>query len=545
MGFSPFQAVRGFFQDIRNAPEAQYTTRASAPTQIAETEFIDVPEKAHLDDASLKSSTFDISEVEPEKALPPRPTKKEKISGLDYVVKAAGSRWALGFTLLLIVAWAVWGIVDGPTDTWQVILQDVSSIQAYISATLLLRQQANSCRGVLGRICTLISRSESNERMIRSLSPKQRQTLKLNKHMMRADVLARLQTKEDVFDKIANFVAKSVGSLVFLGIYWAGIIVWVAWGFPLQFSDQWQLYVNTATALEITFTTMFLQNIRLQHDKHLDSCIESIDHVDRDIEMQLRRLTGDKQENPLIASIPPTLNRAQKFLDRYAFIVGGSIGVVISCVVFALWLAVGQQLEFDDNWFLIIGTYTGLMGFIDGFVMNNVDHRETALATQHFERLLDQDYKLFGLMDIEMPETPEPAKMSLQLRWGNAIAHWVSTTVASYGSFAVTFGLIITASALQWTETGQLLCNTPTMIVEGFLLIMLLQAHTTADVKRKGVYDDILKRRLVLEGYFASWDDPVYVLPELFDEKSDLKNFNMGDQRRLTISNPKRFTTGW
>lgn len=290
---------------------------------------------------------------------------------------------------------------------------------------------------------------------------------------------------------------------------WAGIIVWVVWGVPLEFSNQWQLYVNTATALEITLTTMFLQNIRQQHDDHLEKCIKSIELIDSEIEAQLRRITGDREENAVVASIPPVLTGAHRGIDIFAYIVGGPIGVFISVVVFALWIGVGPVLEFDDNWFLIIGTYTGLMGFVDGFVMNNVDHREGELARLHFERLVDQDYKLFRLMDIEMPETKEATKLSLKLRWSNAIGSWCASTWASYGSAVTVVVLIVIASALQWTETGQLLCNTPTMIAEGFLLIMLLSAHNTADVKRKIVYDDILNRRLVLEGYFASWNDPV------------------------------------
>jgi low-affinity ferrous iron transport protein len=246
---------------------------------------------------------------------------------------------------------------------------------------------------------------------------------------------------------------------------------------------------------------MFLQNIRQQHDDHLEKCIKSIELIDSEIEVQLRRMTGDREENAVIASIPPVLTRAHRGIDIYAYIVGGSIGVVLSVIVFALWIAVGPTLEFEDNWFLIIGTYTGLMGFMDGFIMNNVDHRETELARLHFERLMDQDYKLFRLMDIEMPETREATKLSLKLRMSNAIGHWCASTWASYGSVVTVVLLIVIASALQWTETGQLLCNTPTMIAEGFLLIMLLSAHNTADVKRKIVYDDILKRRLVLEGY--------------------------------------------
>lgn len=356
MGFNPFRSVKNFFHDLKNAPEAQYITSAAAPTQFPSQESFNVPEKVHyLETSARLSRHFTHESLEKigqngTAPLPPRPEKK-KTSVLDAVVRAAGSRWTLGVVLLLLVLWGVLGAVFGPTDTWQVILQDVSSIQAYTSATLLMRQQNNNTRGLLQRICGLISRSESNERMVRSLTAEQRAKLRASTQKIRSEVVDSLQHKQDLFDKISNGVAKATGSLIALGIYWAGIIGWVFSGLPLQFSDTWQLDVNTATALEITFTTVFLQNIRSSHDKHLDKTVQGIERLDTEIEMQLRRMTGDMTPNPTIASEPAKLNKWVKGLDIYAYIIGGSIGLVISALVFGTWILVGDPMEFDDNWF--------------------------------------------------------------------------------------------------------------------------------------------------------------------------------------------------
>ncbi|KAK8039394.1 hypothetical protein PG993_007805 [Apiospora rasikravindrae] len=518
MGFSPIQGVKTFFQNLKNAPDNQYTTEAAAPISLPH------PGLTRWETTSSfikKEMTVELTAVD---SQPRSGAPKRKTNFLDTIVRAAGSRWALGITFLLLIAWGVWGIVGGPTDTWQVILQDVSSIQAYFSATLLLRQQQGSCKDILGRICSLISRGQSNERMLSALPSAERERLRTKKQVrMRNEIFDSMQTKEDILDRVANAVSAAVGSLYFLAIYWAGIITWVVWGVPLQWSNTWQLYVNTATALQITVTTMFLQNIRKQHDKHLENCIENIGALDTEIEMELRLLTGDTTPNPVIASTPPTLNRMQKGIDIYAFIVGGSIGLTISAAVFTLWAAIGHQLEFDDNWWLIIGTYTGLIGFIDSFIMKNVDYRETELAKQHFQRLMEQDYQLFKLLDAEMPPAEgadENAKISLGLRLSNAVGDFCASTGASYAAVGSVVGLLIVASAMQWTETGQLLCNTPTMIVEGFLLIMLLQAHNFADGRRRLVHDDILRRRIAMQGYLTSAGEtptvnvpqPVYVV---------------------------------
>lgn len=528
MGFNPFRSVKNFFHDLKNAPEAQYITSAAAPTQFPSQESFNVPEKVHyLETSARLSRHFTHESLEQigkngTAPLPPRPDKK-KGSVLDAVVRAAGSRWTLGVVLLLLVLWGVLGAVFGPTDTWQVILQDVSSIQAYTSATLLMRQQNNNTRGLLQRICGLISRSESNERMVRSLTAEQRAKLRASTMKIRSEVVDSLQHKQDMFDKISNGVAKATGSLVALGIYWAGIIGWVFSGLPLQFSDTWQLDVNTATALEITFTTVFLQNIRSSHDKHLDKTVQGIERLDTEIEMQLRRMTGDMTPNPTIASEPAKLNRWVKGLDIYAYIIGGSVGLVISAFVFGTWILVGDPMEFDDNWFLIIGTYTGLIGFIDGFILKNVDAREAKLSMKHFDKLVAQDRRIFALIGIEVPESTVVVKDSLNIRISKTVGRWVESTTASWGSILTVFALLIVASAMQWTETGQLLCNTPTMIVEGFLLLTLIQAENIADDKKRVTYEDILNRRLVLDKHLAGWGMDGY------DSDSDGMSFDEKD----------------
>ena len=43
------------------------------------------------------------------------------------------------------------------------------------------------------------------------------------------------------------------------------------------------------------------------------------------------------------------------------------------------------------------------------------------------------------------------------------MAGHISVTFASVG---MVLALLVTATAMQWTTTAQLLCNTPTMIIE-------------------------------------------------------------------------------
>lgn len=54
---------------------------------------------------------------------------------------------------------------------------------------------------------------------------------------------------------------------------------------------------------------------------------------------------------------------------------------------------------------------------------------------------------------------------------------------------------------MRWSETGQLICNTPTMIVEGFLLPVLIQAHNTTHSQRRLQFRDILMNRLEMNAW--------------------------------------------
>lgn len=530
------RSVATYFRNLKKAPAAQYVTRTVAESAIPDiADLTTIPPPAYRPSDSRPASAGSLDEIEIEKErlkaaaaltsgpLPvDRPKPKDKGGAFDFVVKAAGSRWTFLVTLLLLAAWAALGIVYGPNDTWQVIFQDVSSIQCYISATLLMRQQQNSTRSLLDTICGMLSRSQGNERLLRQLSEKQLATLKQSRRAMRTDLTNALDAKEGVFDRAANAVSRFLGSLSALFIYWAGILVWVFFGIPLMFSDTWQLYVNTATALELTFTTMFLQNVRRQHEEYLERCLTSIDILDRGLEMDLRRMTGDMAPNPEVASQPLRLNRTETAIDFWAFIVGGSVGVFLSVAVGVAWLSVGDFMEFDDNWWLIIGTYTGLMGFIDGFVLRNVHHRETVMADRHFSMLAEQDFRLFSMLDIPFPEDDRQARdKKASARLAARISHWIGHICevpgATTASVIAVVALLAVASAMQWTETGQLLCNTPTMIVEGFLLLMLIEGHNSAEGKRRTQYTDILDRRLMLERRVAAWDDKWQLDIELDD----------------------------
>ena len=72
---------------------------------------------------------------------------------------------------------------------------------------------------------------------------------------------------------------------------------------------------------------------------------------------------------------------------------------------------------------------------------------------------------------------------------------------ASVGSVLFVVALLVTATIMLWSEAGQLLCNTSTMIIEGFLLLVLIQTHNISNEERGLDFNGLLKRRLLLNSY--------------------------------------------
>jgi len=54
------------------------------------------------------------------------------IRPLDVITKVAGSRLIFLATLTILLVWAIIGAVLGPSDVWQIVMQNASSIQCYV-----------------------------------------------------------------------------------------------------------------------------------------------------------------------------------------------------------------------------------------------------------------------------------------------------------------------------------------------------------------------------------------------------------------------------
>ena len=62
---------------------------------------------------------------------------------------------------------------------------------------------------------------------------------------------------EEVFEKVANVIARAMGRPLTFLLCCALVLVWAASGPLFHFSDTWQLVINTGTTI-VTFLMVFL-----------------------------------------------------------------------------------------------------------------------------------------------------------------------------------------------------------------------------------------------------------------------------------------------
>lgn len=440
------------------------------------------------------------------------------VNVFDKIVSFAGTPLVFLFMIALLLAWMIIGIVIGPSQTWQIVIQNASSIQCYASDTLLMRQQRNNSHDLLSLVCDLRSRNETCRRIIERLrheSPSYFDSKVQEEIDQKNSVELNVQSTDDgahlppytLYDRICDPIVCAFSSLYAWIIFWAGIFIWLGFGNSQQWGNNWQLYINSATAVELTFVSIFLQNTRQRHMRYLNECFESITHEGIRLECRLREITGDVDPNPVVEfkyDYKKETTRGQRMIDYYATIVGTGVGLVISTIVFAVWIGVGSPMQWNSNWWLIIGTYTGLVGFVDGFVLRNVYYRGSRIVDGQFEVLAEEDAWIGTLLGLS--ELPQETMVidSLQARIASKVGEWCSRSAAVLGAFVTIVAVIVIASAMKWSETGQLICNTPTMIVEGFLLLVLIQAHNTTNMQRRLQFRDALRRRVAMNSQICS-----------------------------------------
>ncbi|KAJ5604340.1 iron/zinc ion transporter [Penicillium lagena] len=415
----------------------------------------------------------------------------------------AGSTTMMIIILVVILAWIIVGIIFKAPTTWQIVMNDSSSIQVYITNTLLIHQQFYNHHRTLRLFADMRSRSLSVREIITSLLQCRVPTCHHSYVTVHHHKSSQLTT-ESTYDKWVNRILATVGSWYSIAIYWTGIVIWLGLGNSVQWDNNWQLVINTATAVELTFTTVFLQHVRHRQLKFIETSVDLVKAQDERLLEYLRLIGGCvKQEVPEVEIPSQRLGFAHRFIDYYAAVLGGIPGMTLFVAVLISWLGVGHIMQWSSNWWLIFGTYTGLVSFIDEFVLRNIQMRDNEELDVELSNIVSIDSASLTALDNQSPSPaslPQDTNAALNLtqRMFQIIVFSVSCWQSVIASFVFTFAVIFVASGMRWNLTGQLICNTPTMIIEGYLMIILLYGQHSSITKRGIQFDDILLQRTTL-----------------------------------------------
>lgn len=417
---------------------------------------------------------------------------------LDRLVHASGSEPVFLLILAGLLAWAFLGISYGNSPEWAVIVSDVQAIVSYVFDSLLMRQQLNAYDTHLRAYARLRSRSLSHRRMLRYImrSDRWKTVHRTQSESFEQVALAPGLPAETWVGHISTLASKAMGHIITVGLFWAGIFVWLGFGNHMGWSDTWQLYINSATSAWMVLIFAFLANIRERHERYMDKCLTQIFEADSAIELKLRITTGDATPNPTVVIPGPKVSRLQRAIFYYADLVGTLVGVTILIVVLVIWLCIGPVMTFDSNWWLLIGTYAGLIGLNDGFVLRNVQARLDDYQQAAFEEVILDDSNVFVDTGIQPPvaEQVQDSSIScrLSVKLGDICAHGITVVVG----VLLIIGLIVGSSLMRWTETGQLLSNIPPSIVESFFMMILITSHNILDSRRGVDLHNLYTRRL-------------------------------------------------
>jgi low-affinity ferrous iron transport protein len=132
---------------------------------------------------------------------------------------------------------------------------------------------------------------------------------------------------------------------------------------------------------------------------------------------------------------------------------------------------------------------------------------------EQIRTLEEQDLEVYSLLASPAPGVDCSESMKNERRLSYRISRWFVMATSKW--YVVIFAPVVVAlvlsiaTALHWSETGQLISNTPTMIIEGFLLLVLIKAHNIAIIKRRLQFGGVLERREVLNSLLGGSESPM------------------------------------
>ncbi|OJJ95249.1 hypothetical protein ASPACDRAFT_47993 [Aspergillus aculeatus ATCC 16872] len=401
---------------------------------------------------------------------------------LDVMVRISGSVPVFFMILAGLLTWALLGIRFGNLSVWIASISDVQAILCYVFDSFIMRQLLRQYSEQREAIVELRSRSHSHQRMLASIQRK------LGQDGIRQ--LAEKCNAEPV--EPIDYSLHSQGPLA-RGIMHSAR----AFGHVLSSLLFWQLYINDATSALMILVFAFLACLRERYADHSNTSLDAIFRLDSTLEMKLRCLTKEDLPNPMVVDPPPKENILQVVIFYYADIIGTLVGLVFLVLVIIAWAAVGPVLHYDSNWWLLIGTYAGLVGLFDSFVLRNVQSKMHQYIKSQMRMVLNADAALLTELFLATDDSagssaPRQSLSQAVSRQMDAVTSHVLMVMAG---FLLTIGCVVASSAMKWSLTGQLISNVPPSIIETFFMLILINGQNDAEASVHRDLDDLYHHR--------------------------------------------------
>ncbi|KAK6501609.1 low-affinity Fe(2+) transport protein [Arthrobotrys musiformis] len=460
---------------------------------VAETQNLKNINKIHENEKSTEILVEDVSGY--------RAKSKTRVVDrwLDAVVRASGSAVAFSIILAMLIAWALIGIRFGTQLVWKAFISDVQAILCYVFDSFLMRQLLNAYEEEQMAAAMMRSRLISHKRMLGKL-----------KNRLAKDDIVRLSGSLDtqpqenfegslkplgLFGRIIIISSRALGHIATVCMYWVCIFIWLGFGHYCGWTNTWQLYINSATSALMVFVFAFLACLRECYSDYTNICMDAIYRVNACLELELRILTDDESANEPVLIPAPKENWLQLCIYYYADVVGTLVGIIILVVVIAVWIAVGPVLKFNNNWWLLIGTYAGLVGLFDSFVLRNIQGRLKHYENVQAEIIEKEEEIVFETIGIDIPVKETVNSSSLSYRISAAVGEISSHLLMVVAGFLLTVGCVVGSSVMRWNETGQLISNIPPSIIETFFMLILITGQIYMDASARVNFKNIYNRR--------------------------------------------------
>ena len=244
---------------LLKSPGARPAIAVSAPSVIETREasnktLASDEEKIGADDKKSDESTVEVIDGQVH--------KRRLDVWLDKVVHWSGSPAFFLITVAGLIAWAGLGIAGYSDDAnWNVLISDIQAVgscacllsrsissQADILDTFLLRQSLTAHDNVLIVTGVLQSRGASVERMLAGLA---RGPIAETAVVDRV-VIDVAMPRESLFGRVCKRASHVFGHLFTLIAFWVGVSIWLGLGPANDWSNDWQLLMNSASSARLT-----------------------------------------------------------------------------------------------------------------------------------------------------------------------------------------------------------------------------------------------------------------------------------------------------